>query len=64
MIPRPQSEHLTLFTYEKTFEVVSVSGVHKTMVYEEVILKTLEELKVENFMVRERLDKQDEMFKA
>lgn len=36
----------------------------KTLVSEEVIMKTLEELKPENVVVRERLDKQDEMFKA
>ncbi|XP_050895515.1 uncharacterized protein LOC127102153 [Lathyrus oleraceus] len=67
VIPPPQetlSEQLTLITYEKTFEVLSVSRVTKTLVSEEVTLKTLEELKVDNDMVRERLDKQDEIFEA
>lgn len=58
------SEQLTLATSENTFEVCSVSGVVKTLVSEELILKTLEYLKAENVVVRERLDRQDEMIKA
>ena len=67
MIPPFQetlSEQLTLATSEKTFEVDSVSRVEKTLVSEEVIWKTLEELKAEIIVFKERLDKKDEMFKA
>lgn len=67
MIPPPQEtllEQLTLATSEKNFEVGNVFGVAKTLVSEEVILKTLEELHDENVVVRESLDKQDEKFKA
>lgn len=60
MIPPPQetlSDQSALVSSKKTFEIGSVSGVAKTLVSEEVILKTIEELKDENIMVRERLDK-------
>lgn len=59
-----QSEQSTLAILEKTFKVGNVYGVAKTLASEEVILKTLEELKAENAVVRESLDKHDEMFKA
>lgn len=55
---------MALVSSKNTFEFGSVSGVAKTLVSGEVILKTLEELKADNDMVRERLDKKDEMFKA
>lgn len=55
---------MTLATYEKTLEVRSVYGVKKTLVSEEIIMNSLEELKAENYAVRERLNKQDEMFKT
>ena len=67
VIPPPQetqSEQLTLAILKKTFDIGSVYGVAKTLASEEVILNTLEELKAENVVVIERLDKQDEMFKA
>lgn len=67
VIPLPQEtlyEQLTFITSEKTFEVGVVFEVAKTLVFEEVILKTLENLKSENVVAKERLDKQDEMFKA
>lgn len=67
MIPHTQetlSEQLNLVSSNKTFEVGVVSIVVKTLISKEVILKILEELKVENDMVKERLDKQDGIFKA
>lgn len=63
VIPPPSPEQMTLATSEMTPEVASVSRVKKTLVYEEIILKALEDLKVENHVVRNRLDKQVEMFK-
>lgn len=50
-------------TSDTTLEVASVSGVKKTLISKEIILKTLENLKDENSIVREKLDKKDEMFK-
>lgn len=64
VIPPPQPEQMTLDTYEKTLEVASSSGVKKSLVFEENILKTLEALKAENSAVRERMDRQDEMVKS
>lgn len=64
MIPPSKLEQLTLDTSDKTFDVGSVSGIQKSMFFEEVILKKLEDLKVKNTAVRERLDRQDEVFKA
>lgn len=55
---------MTLVTYDKTLKVGIIVGVEKTLVSEEIILKTLEELKAENFTVKERLNKQDEMLKT
>ncbi|CAI8588888.1 unnamed protein product [Vicia faba] len=47
-------------------DLVATFGIEKlsTSASEDVIMKTLDEIKKENDMVRTRLDKQDEMFKA
>lgn len=59
----PSLEHITLVTYEMTLKCGSVSRVKQTMIYEKIIMETLEDLKADNFMVRERLSNREEMFK-
>lgn len=54
MIPPPSPDQTTLVTCEMTHEAISVFGVKKTMIYEEIIMKTLEELKYENYVVKKR----------
>lgn len=63
LVKKLNLNNLLFVILEKTFEINSVSGVAKTLVSEEVILNTLEDLKDENVVVRERLDKHEEMFK-
>lgn len=60
MIPTPSHVQTTLVASESTLEVGSISGVKKTMIYDEVIMKTFEHLEVENYEVKERLKRQDE----
>lgn len=62
VIPPPQPGQLALAT--STLQVKSGYRVKEILVYEEIILKNLEELKAENSAIRERLNKQDEMFKT
>lgn len=50
----------TLVSSETTLEVRSDFGVKKTVVFDEVIMKTLEYLVAENSDVKERLKRQDE----
>lgn len=64
MILPPSSEHKTLVSSETTLEDGSVLGVKKTVIFEEIIMKTLEDLKAENIKVKERLNNAEEMFKC
>lgn len=62
--PPSQPEHITLVVSETNLEAGSAFGVKRVVIYEEIFLKTLEVVKAENSMVKERLNKQDEMFKV
>lgn len=63
VIPLSSLDQTTLVTCEMTLEAGSVFGVKKTVISEEIIMNTLEELKAENSMVKERLNNTKEMFK-
>lgn len=63
VIPHPSSDQMTLVASGTTLEAGGFYGAKKTVISEEIILKTLEDLKAENFVVVERLNNTEEMFK-
>lgn len=63
VISPPSSNHTTLVSSETTLEAGSVFGVKKTVIYEEIIMKDLEDLKAENYEVKVSLSNTEEMFK-
>lgn len=60
VIPPPSSVQPTLVASETTLIARSGYGVKKTVISDEVIMKTLEHLEDENYEVKERLKQQDE----
>lgn len=62
VIPPPSPDHMALVASETTLEAGSVFGVKKTVISEEIIMNTLEDLKA-NFVVREWLNRTYDMFK-
>lgn len=59
----PSPDQMILVAFETTLKARSIYEVNTTVISEEITMKTLEDLKAENFVVKERLDKMDEMFK-
>lgn len=55
MIPPPSPAQITLVSSETTLVVGSISGVKKTVIFDELIMKTLEHLGDENYEPKERL---------